>query len=192
MLNTPEPGNRLHAPAPLDIVQSFVNSVDLEDGTDAFATFADFSTWVERHLDVPVSTLKPADLDCAIDVREALRDVLEAHTGHEPPAESLDWVNALLSRAPLEMQFLPSGEPRLVAQTGGMDGVIAALAAGILAGARDGTWQRLKICRSDSCRWAFYDRSKNRSSVWCNMATCGSKSKVRAYRKRARQREKAI
>jgi predicted RNA-binding Zn ribbon-like protein len=189
MLSANEPGNRLLAPAPIDIVQSFVNTVDLEDGPDAFTTFEGLSAWVETHLEVPVSTLKPEDLGCAVDVREALRDILEAHTGHQPPPDSLNQINTLLARAPLEMRFLPSGEPRLMPRTGGMDGIIAALATGILAGAQDGTWQRLKVCRSDSCRWAFYDRSKNRSSVWCNMATCGSKSKVRAYRKRVRQKE---
>jgi predicted RNA-binding Zn ribbon-like protein len=174
MLNANEPGNRLPAPAPIDIVQSFVNTVDLEDGPDAFSTFEGFSTWIETHLAVPVSTLRPGDLAAAIEIREGLRDLLEAHTGSPPPPESLDRVNAFLARTPLEMH-----------------GVIAALATSILAGECHGTWQRLKVCRNDSCRWAFYDRSKNRSSAWCNMATCGSKSKVRAYRKRARQKESA-
>lgn len=173
------------------MVQAFVNTVDLEDGSDAFATFEGFSAWIETHLDVPVLTLNPAELPRIIEMRETLRDILESHTDYQPSPESLDRINTLLAGAPLEMRFLPPGEPHLVSQTGGMGGVIAALAASIFTGVRDGTWQRLKVCRSDSCRWAFYDRSKNRSSVWCNMATCGSKSKVRAYRTRARQRERS-
>ncbi|NJP77205.1 CGNR zinc finger domain-containing protein [Streptomyces telluris] len=32
---------------------------------------------------------------------------------------------------------------------------------------RDGTWERLKICRSDACAWVFYDHSRNHSAVWC-------------------------
>ena len=27
----------------------------------------------------------------------------------------------------------------------------------------DGTWSRLKICAADTCRWAFFDSSKNRA-----------------------------
>ncbi|HKC76276.1 MAG TPA: CGNR zinc finger domain-containing protein [Chloroflexota bacterium] len=46
---------------------------------------------------------------------------------------------------------------------------------------------RLKICRNETCRWAFYDYSKNRSGAWCTMAVCGSRSKARTYRQRRRQ-----
>ena len=49
---------------------------------------------------------------------------------------------------------------------------------------RDRSWQRVKACRADDCRWAFYDRSRNRSGVWCDMAVCGNRAKVRAYRRR--------
>jgi len=53
----------------------------------------------------------------------------------------------------------------------------------------DGSWARLKVCRSDSCRWAFYDASKNRSGAWCTMAVCGNRNKVRAYQRRRRGAE---
>jgi predicted RNA-binding Zn ribbon-like protein len=46
----------------------------------------------------------------------------------------------------------------------------------------NGTWARLKACRADDCHWAFYDRSRNRSGTWCDMADCGNRAKVRAYR----------
>jgi predicted RNA-binding Zn ribbon-like protein len=48
----------------------------------------------------------------------------------------------------------------------------------------DGTWVRLKACLDPDCGWAFYDRSRNRSGHWCEMAVCGSRHKVRAYRAR--------
>ena len=48
----------------------------------------------------------------------------------------------------------------------------------------EGTWERLKACRNEDCRWAFYDVSKNRSGSWCDMAVCGARHKMRAYRKR--------
>ena len=50
----------------------------------------------------------------------------------------------------------------------------------------DGTWARLKACRWDTCQWAFYDTSKNRSGSWCSMAVCGNRAKAAAYRRRRR------
>jgi predicted RNA-binding Zn ribbon-like protein len=47
-----------------------------------------------------------------------------------------------------------------------------------------GTWDRLKACRQETCRWAFYDNTKNRSGVWCTMEVCGNRAKARSYRER--------
>ncbi|MEP6468748.1 MAG: CGNR zinc finger domain-containing protein [Chloroflexota bacterium] len=48
------------------------------------------------------------------------------------------------------------------------------------------SWSRVKACRNDTCRWLFYDHSRNRSGTWCAMAICGSRMKSRAYRSRRR------
>jgi len=48
----------------------------------------------------------------------------------------------------------------------------------------EGTWPRLKACANDTCQWAFYDISKNRSGRWCTMDACGNLMKARAYRRR--------
>ena len=55
----------------------------------------------------------------------------------------------------------------------------------------EGTWDRLKACPWDTCRWAFYDRSKNRSGRWCRMDVCGNRAKAAAFRARARERSPA-
>jgi predicted RNA-binding Zn ribbon-like protein len=54
----------------------------------------------------------------------------------------------------------------------------------------EGTWSRLKACLADTCQWAFYDQSKNRSAHWCSMAVCGNRAKARAYRNRHAKRGK--
>jgi predicted RNA-binding Zn ribbon-like protein len=61
-----------------------------------------------------------------------------------------------------------------------VESVLAAAATLTLTG----DWGRLKLCPADDCRWAFYDRSRNRSRVWCDMADCGNLAKVRGYRAR--------
>jgi predicted RNA-binding Zn ribbon-like protein len=48
---------------------------------------------------------------------------------------------------------------------------------------QDASWERLKLCSSDECKWAFFDRSKNHSSRWCTMASCGNREKARRFRK---------
>ncbi|MQC82443.1 MAG: hypothetical protein DWG79_01045 [Chloroflexi bacterium] len=57
---------------------------------------------------------------------------------------------------------------------------------------RDGTWERLSRCNNNGCQWAFLDRSKNRSRRWCDMNSCGTQAKSRAYRARQRQLRERI
>ncbi|HKI92714.1 MAG TPA: CGNR zinc finger domain-containing protein, partial [Gaiellaceae bacterium] len=69
---------------------------------------------------------------------------------------------------------------RFDAPAGGI-GVVLAAAGEAMA---DGSWQRLKACRSDSCRWAFVDNARNRSRQWCSMSVCGNREKARTFRRR--------
>lgn len=45
----------------------------------------------------------------------------------------------------------------------------------------------LRECADDTCAWLFVDRTKNHSRRWCDMATCGSRNKVREFRERRRR-----
>lgn len=49
-----------------------------------------------------------------------------------------------------------------------------------------GEWDRIKICPSTACLWAFYDTSRNQSKTWCSMKVCGNREKTRKFRERAR------
>ena len=73
---------------------------------------------------------------------------------------------------------------RSTAWADGVDGALGRLLAIVAAAQADGTWERLKACPWDTCRWAFYDHSRNRSGVWCSMAVCGNRAKVQAFRAR--------
>jgi predicted RNA-binding Zn ribbon-like protein len=67
----------------------------------------------------------------------------------------------------------------------GVPGALARLLVPVAHALEDSSWRRVKACRAPDCMWAFYDRSRNRSGVWCEMAVCGNRTKVRAYRQRA-------
>jgi predicted RNA-binding Zn ribbon-like protein len=70
----------------------------------------------------------------------------------------------------------------------GVDGSLFRILATVHSAMTDGSWFRLKACRRSICRWAFYDRSRNRSGSWCAMATCGNREKTRGYYQRRAQR----
>jgi predicted RNA-binding Zn ribbon-like protein len=61
----------------------------------------------------------------------------------------------------------------------------------VLDGRADGRWQRLKVCRDEHCREAFYDASKNQSRIWCSMQVCGIRAKNRVFIERRRARSRA-
>ncbi|MDQ6827151.1 MAG: CGNR zinc finger domain-containing protein, partial [Candidatus Eremiobacteraeota bacterium] len=78
------------------------------------------------------------------------------------------------------------GHVKLIAsQSGAVNTVIARVLATMYDAIRVNQWQRLKACRKHSCLWAFYDRSKNGSRIWCDMAICGNRVKAQRRRKRS-------
>ncbi len=181
----PEPGDRAAAPGALRIVQALLNSVDLEDGREDLGTVDGLRSWIVAHDLAPASMpLTEADRTSTIAFREGIRDRLMAHSGDPVPGGWADRRRGEPDAIPLMFAFEESDRPRLRPGGPGIDAVFGALAAIIYTASVDGTWQRLKICRNDVCRWAFYDASKNRSGVWCSMAVCGSRIKARSWRKR--------
>jgi predicted RNA-binding Zn ribbon-like protein len=172
------------APGRLELVRTYLNTVDLESGDDDLASPAQLADWLkERGLLAARTKLGAADLSAAIEFRETVREVLESNAGHADAARALRRLDQIAARVPMRVQL--GGRPRLEPE--GRDGMQAAI--GRLLGIAyeavlDGTWQRLKVCRNDTCRWAFYDSSRNRSGAWCTMAICGNRMKGRAFRRR--------
>lgn len=179
---------RQDIPAELQPIQDLVNTLDADAGAEALTEPAALRAWlVERKLLDPGAPVSAADLATTIELREALRAMLRANDGHPVDARAVETVNRAARELPLQVHFAPDGEPALEPGPDGVRGALAALLAAIAVAKAQGTWSRLKVCSSDTCQWAFYDRSKNRSGRWCSMRVCGNRTKTRAYR--ARQRE---
>jgi predicted RNA-binding Zn ribbon-like protein len=173
------------APAPLDVLQRFVNSVSFERDEEELSTPEALRAWlVQRGLMGADEPVTEGDLRRAVDVREGLRALLFANNGHPLDAPAVERLDRAASRAGVLLRFDPDGAPRLEPEATGVDGAIARLMAAVAQSSVEGTWARLKACPEESCRWAFYDHSKNRSAKWCNMQTCGNMAKARAYRAR--------
>ncbi len=114
---------------------------------------------------------------------ETLRELLLANHGGEPDPAA---VAALSGSARLVVAFDADGSARLEPAEGGVDGVIAGLLGIVARSQAEGTWSRLKACPATTCRWAFYDHSRNHSRTWCTMSLCGNREKARNYRARQR------
>ncbi|MFF4491469.1 CGNR zinc finger domain-containing protein [Streptomyces sp. NPDC001544] len=161
---------RSAAPGGLALVESLVNTLDIESGADALDTADGRSRFGLTEDDVPA----------ARELREALRATLLAHAGH-PPHRTVMPLGELLARAPLLVAVDErDGSAALApADPGPLPSRIAAAVAEALVA---GTWNRLKACEADTCHWAYYDRSPAGRGRWCSMQVCGARAKMRRYR----------
>lgn len=171
-----------HAPGALELVRTFVNTLDLEDGTDALADPGGWSAWA-----APRGFTGAADnreLGRLRQFREALRaGLLANHGGQSLPEETRAALDSAHRWSGATTRFTDHGLELKVAGDGakGLAGTVVAAVAAALA---DGTWRRLRACRDDACRWAFYDHSRSRTGQWCSMEICGNRNKQARWRTR--------
>lgn len=164
----------------LQLVADFVNTVDLENDAETLVDSRALGDWL-RARGLWHGRTTGGDLAEALRVREALRELLRAN--NECDAEvtgAAERLTAAARRLEVSFCFEGQGGVRLESRAGGVGPVLAAAGQAMV----DGSWQRLKACRADSCRWAFVDLARNHSRHWCSMETCGNREKARAFRRR--------
>ena len=155
----------LAAPGDLEHVRQFVNTRDLELGTDTLHTWFDGAE----------------DLARAKELREAFRALLLANATGEPPPDD---ARAVIENAGRRATLRADGDLRLA--PAGPDERLARLLAIAVIAQADGTWRRLKACPGEDCQWALYDRTRSRTRTWCAAAKCGARTRSREYRRRRR------
>ena len=171
------------APGELRIVQSFVNTADLAQGTD-LAGPETLVRWLAHWSLVPADArLDAADLGRAIEVREALRALILANHGMALGDASAARLDRTAKTAPILVRFDPAGRTRFEAAAEDLDGALARLFGVVAVAQVDGTWERLKVCSRTECRAVFYDFSPNRSALYCQ-AGCSGRISSLAYRQR--------
>jgi predicted RNA-binding Zn ribbon-like protein len=171
----------------LGLIQAFVNSVDLEDGSEAFTDPNTLKAWlVARRLMDGGQAADGSDLKHAIAVREAIRGVIGANSGAAVYPIDIATLNEAAGASRLRARFGSEGKARLEPEASGVAGALGRIVAAVFAGMSQEDWARLKLCGSSSCRWVFYDSSRNHSSRWCRMASCGNRQKAKRFRERAK------
>jgi predicted RNA-binding Zn ribbon-like protein len=168
------------APGELEFVRVFVNTLDVEAGTDELEAPDLWRRWTGAHgMDERASA---ADLAFARRVREALRAGMLANHDRQPlPPDTVDALNEAAERVRLAVRFSPDGT-RVEGSGSGMNAVLARLLSAVASALSDGTWARLKVCAADDCRWGFYDSSRSRTGQWCSMSICGNRAKQARFR----------
>lgn len=162
------------------LVRDFVNTVEWQEDRDSWTTSLDVQRWFEEHAGLAVHEQADVDLGLARHLREGLRSVLMLHAGHQPLPDAEDRLDRTLSRIPLRLRVDSHGLVSLEgeARSDGVD-PLAVVLSEVNASRVDGTWERLKVCARDSCRWAYWDASRNTSGRWCAMEWCGNYAKMR-------------
>ena len=175
------------APGRLETVRLFVNSVDVEAETEELSSPEALAAWIAAHDLGEATGATEDDLRHAMALREALRELLLAqHEGHDAHPAAAPTMEEAARRARLEVRFGPDGTAAVAPAADGVDAALGRLLAIVAAAQADGTWDRLKACPWSTCKWAFYDHSRNRSGVWCAMKVCGNRAKAAAFRQRRR------
>ena len=177
--------DRETADGELGLVQAFVNTVDLQDGPEQLTDAQTLGEWlVASGLLGAGAEVDPDDFRHAIAVREAMRAVIGGNSGLPVYPVEVATLNEAAAASRLRMRFGAGGKARLEPEATGAVGALGRLVATLYTAMQSEDWHRLKLCGSDTCRWVFYDRSKNRSSRWCTMASCGNRAKARRFRQK--------
>lgn len=162
----------------LDLVNTVVCRGDPARRADRFEdveNVAGFAAAAARHRAVEVGDAVPSDFasgkstQALLALREALNDWLRPQLEGRPDAGY--GLARLFAAASLCVDAghgdLPLNRAMAVSAMRLLDPAIRA---------------RTKIC--PNCDWLFIDRSKNKSRLWCDMAVCGNRSKVKAHYRR--------
>jgi len=176
----------LPAPGRLESVRKLMNTWLLPSATrvpeDRLpALLRDQEGWRQTFNELPLGAGDSAEL--LVELRDELRQMVGSD----------DWLETLrrwLERFPPVVDVVTSAEATTVQHAPQPDsGVAAWILAAVVDAISDDTWFRLKRC--PDCQWIFYDRTRSRTKVWCDMLagdaggrSCGTIAKVRRYRER--------
>jgi predicted RNA-binding Zn ribbon-like protein len=181
------------APEPLIAVQALAdssafeaNSAVFDDEEEKLGDVATTRDWlVSFGLASEAIEVTEADRQELLELRRCIRALIEAGTAGAPDEDANSALATIAARYPVPVGVSRDGRVVLdLDPAESVDALIGQMIGIVLRAQIDGTWERLKICAADTCRWAFYDASKNRGGHWCSMQLCGNREKNRSYRRR--------
>lgn len=167
-----------------ELIVEFVNTRDLDEETDSIAESDALEAWIAEQTGEYAGDLEAADVSRVQALRESLRSLLLGNNGEDVPEPALTPLREAAERTRIRTTFSEDGELELVPARSGLSGFEARLLMAVEHLQCHGAWPRLKACTEETCQWAFYDTTRNRSRTWCSMDVCGNRTKTRRYRER--------
>lgn len=167
----------------IDLLVDFVNTRDIEEETDSIADPALLTEWIAERTGEQLPELDTADVRRVHGLRESLRGLMLANNGGEG-AGDLEPIREAAERSRFRLAFDPEGGLALTPARADLSGFEASLLLALEHLQCHAAWPRLKACTDETCQWAFYDATRNRSRTWCSMDVCGNRQKTRRYRER--------
>ena len=168
----------------ITIMTAFLNTLDMTLGVDSLADPTRLLAWLRHRSFATLEDPSIQDVAWAVEFREALRELVSGNSGATPSATAVEIVARASRTASLRLEFSQGGSVTLAPIGSGLEAAVASVLTAVHTAMAAGTWSRNKTCGNPECRRAFYDRSRNRSGIWCEMAACGNRMKARRFRKR--------
>jgi predicted RNA-binding Zn ribbon-like protein len=124
----------------------------------------------------------------SVAVREMMFRILSAVTAHHQVSEvDVEAFNAVVRRSNACSLVTP-GDGKAAWQwldkSGDADRLIGKIVRSAVELLTSDDIQCVKRCAAEDCDWLFMDDSRSRNRRWCEMRTCGSRQKARAYYQR--------
>ena len=168
----------------IDLLVDFVNTRDVEEGTDAIGEPAQLVAWIAERTGEYLPAIDPGDLRRVHGLREALRGLMRANNGVEAGKRTIEALREAAERSRYRLAFDDDGGLSLAPARSDLSGFESHLLLALEHLQCHDAWPRLKACTDERCQWAFYDATRNRSRTWCSMDVCGNRQKTKRYRQR--------
>jgi predicted RNA-binding Zn ribbon-like protein len=155
------------APGPLRLVQSLANTKT--ETADHIGTRDEAVSWLHVAGILPADAVITGSEHGALQrLRDALRDMLAAHTGGRGDTDAAGRLTRGLADGRLVVTVDPTSSVGLASGARApYSSVVAAIAAAIAESAAARTWRQLKTCTSAGCGTAFFDGSADKSAQRC-------------------------
>ncbi len=156
------------APDDLRLVQAFVNTASREDGSEELTSPEELAEHLVSLRLLPAGTrLTRADLERAIEVREALRSLVLANSGAALSEETVAHLRRVASSVAIELRLGTDGLARFRSSAEDFERVLGQFFEIVAEAQLTGLWSRFKACASSACRQLFFDSSSRGNGTWC-------------------------
>lgn len=170
-------------PQPLERLIGFVNTNEPQIAQDQLRDPEQTRSWLVAEGFEASEQLSHHDWAAIIAFREGVRAAAAANNGYDLDPDAVAAMGQAIDRLGFTVQATADAHLKVAATTPA-GRALTPLAGALMDAQADRSWTRVKACARDTCRWLFYDTTRNRSRTWCTNSTCGSREKAkRAYRR---------